>query len=760
MTPIDRVLERITAKKVSNDQWTARCPAHDDRNPSLSISVGDDGRVLLYCHRGCEIENICWAIDLKVSDLMPESDSSFKSPKQDRVIAKTYDYCDENGKLLLQAVRYKPKDFSRRKPAPNGGWVWNGQGVRTVPYRLPELLANLDQVVYVVEGEKDVDTLNTIGIIATCNIGGAEKWTDEHAEFLRDRDVIVVPDNDNAGRKHALKVAESLQGIAKSIKILELPGLEEKGDPSDWIEAGGTKEQLENLAKDLPEFMGRELHEWLTPNESSCDTEDLEESGEDWDIDWFENVELPIFPLDVLPATLRDWVRDTAIATQTPLDLAALLVLAVCSACLARRIQVEARTGWLKPVNLFVAVLLEPGNRKSAVFSAAQRPLKELEKDLIADAKLKVAKQQSTLRILTARLAKSEKKAADNNDDKAKEEAEKLAATIAELENLVPPQLITDDATAEKLGIMLSQQKGRMASMSAEGGVFDLMSGMYSKNGIPQFNIYLMGHAGDDLRTDRVSRESVVVERPALTCAYTIQPSVIQKIAENRAFRGRGLLARFLYAVPKSPIGYRQIAPPSVSDAVNAAYHETVRNLFFLEEDATIYLSDDAQQLLQKWEYDVEVMLREGGKLENIKDWGGKLVGATLRIAAILHCCDYSPFEKIDDGTLDSAITIAKYLIPHAENIHIMMEAGDKKADSDARYILRWIERNGFSEFTKTQAQHDGKRRFPKITDIDPALSVLCQRGYIRLIPSNDPNKGPGRPPSPTYEVNPKFFES
>ena len=102
--------------------------------------------------------------------------------------------------------------------------------------------------------------------------------------------------------------------------------------------------------------------------------------------------------------------------------------------------------------------------------------------------------------------------------------------------------MIVDDATSEKLGMMLAEQGGRIASMSPEGGVFDLMAGLYSKSGIPQFGVYLMGHSGDDLITDRVSRATVRVQRPALTCAYAMQPQVIEGIAENPAFRGRGNL--------------------------------------------------------------------------------------------------------------------------------------------------------------------------------------------------------------------------
>ena len=133
------------------------------------------------------------------------------------------------------------------------------------------------------------------------------------------------------------------------------------------------------------------------------------------------------------------------------------------------------------------------------------------------------------------------------------------------------PRLIVDDATSEKLGAMLAEQGGRIASMSPEGGVFDLMAGLYSKSGMPQFGVYLMGHAGDDLRVDRISRKGEHVKRPALTMGLAIQPTVLEGLLENSAFRGRGLLARFLYSLPESRIGSRKIEPAPVPDSVNQA---------------------------------------------------------------------------------------------------------------------------------------------------------------------------------------------
>jgi hypothetical protein len=174
-----------------------------------------------------------------------------------RRIAAVYDYLDEGGCLLYQVVRWDPKDFSRRRRDGTGGWVWNTAGVSTVLYRLPELV-NSDpaDTTFVCEGEKDTDNVRSLGLVATCNPGGAGKWRPAYNGPLRGRHVVTLPHNDDKGRDHAEQVAHSLQGEAASIKILMLPGLPEAGDVSDWIAAGGTKEELLRLAWAAPPWVG------------------------------------------------------------------------------------------------------------------------------------------------------------------------------------------------------------------------------------------------------------------------------------------------------------------------------------------------------------------------------------------------------------------------------------------------------------------------------------------------------------------------
>jgi hypothetical protein len=241
--PTAEALARSLGAKRNGRGWLSRCPAHHDRDPSLSIEERS-GRAVFVCRSGCDQKAVVDA--LRRRGLWPEPDKD--EGAKCRIIA-TYPYRDETGELRYQVVRFQPKDFRQRRP--NGApdrWEWNMTGVEPLPYRLPELVADPVATVFIVEGEKDADNLAEIGILATCNHGGAGKWRREISRWFGERNVVIIPDNDEPGRAHARDVAAKLlAGIAASVRILELPGLPPKGDVSDWLAAGGDAETLDRL---------------------------------------------------------------------------------------------------------------------------------------------------------------------------------------------------------------------------------------------------------------------------------------------------------------------------------------------------------------------------------------------------------------------------------------------------------------------------------------------------------------------------------
>jgi hypothetical protein len=270
------ILQKLQKVKRTQSGWNALCPSHNDKQRSLSVKESD-GKILLKCFAGCDVQTIVSALGLEMKDLF-ESSNGFHSngkPKTKRIV-ETYDYTDENGDLLFQSVRYEPKDFRQRRIDGNGDFIWNLENTRLVLYRLPEILAS--PLVYLVEGEKDVETLRSNDLPATCNPMGAGKWRNEYNEFLRDKTVVVLPDNDEPGRKHTLQVANSLYGIAKEIVILELPNLKPKGDVSDFIANGGTIDDIIGLLECAAawEPIEEAFSEGIQENESEKDFEETE----------------------------------------------------------------------------------------------------------------------------------------------------------------------------------------------------------------------------------------------------------------------------------------------------------------------------------------------------------------------------------------------------------------------------------------------------------------------------------------------------
>lgn len=185
-----------------------------------------------------------WLRDKLGADIPDDRTEAVDSRAKGDIVA-TYPYVDQDGVLLFEVCRRHPKTFSQRSPTGTGGWIWTVKGVKRVPYRLPELLkSDPAKPVFLVEGEKDVDALRSIGLTASCNSGGAGKWSKALNSHFKGRDVIVLPDNDEAGKSHASVITGLLRGVAARLRVLQLPDLPPKGDSSDWLKAGGTAEKL------------------------------------------------------------------------------------------------------------------------------------------------------------------------------------------------------------------------------------------------------------------------------------------------------------------------------------------------------------------------------------------------------------------------------------------------------------------------------------------------------------------------------------
>jgi replicative DNA helicase len=235
-------------KQTNAKHWRGKCPIHNGKGLNFSVSA-DTGMCFCFsqCNSGWDLIGLERALsgtgfrDAKIS--VCELIGRPRPSDKELDFIATYDYTDEKGALLYQVVRKLGPDgektfLQRRKVG--GAWVWNINGVDPVPYCLPQVAKS--DFVAVVEGEKDVHTMGKLGIVATCNTGGALKFSSKLAPWFANKRVAIFADNDEPGEKHALAVAALLKPIAASVRVVELPGLPTKGDVSDFVQRGGTKE--------------------------------------------------------------------------------------------------------------------------------------------------------------------------------------------------------------------------------------------------------------------------------------------------------------------------------------------------------------------------------------------------------------------------------------------------------------------------------------------------------------------------------------
>jgi replicative DNA helicase len=474
--------------------------------------------------------------------------------------------------------------------------------------------------------------------------------------------------------------------------------------------------------------------------------------------------DLPQFPVNALPSWLGEYVTAVATATQTPPDLPGMLALAVLATVAAGAVEVQPRPGWQEPLCLFVAIGMDAGARKSSVFTALTRPVAEFERQQAAAALPAITETVTLRRIADQAAAHAEAAASKAPIDQQEAKQAEAIARAAEAANLIVPPLprwLVDDATPEALAGLLATY-GRIALLSPEGDVFDQMAGRYNQGAGPNLGVYLKGHAGDLLKVDRRGRPPEYIQRPCLTIGLTVQPEVLQGLASRPGFRGRGLLARFLYSLPASLVGRRQAGAPTVPETVADRYALELQALAASlttpasDDPKVLTLDNQAAEQLLAFERDLEPRLADGSG--DLAGWAAKLAGATCRLAGLLHLAAHLRegwAQPINANTFAGAIQLADYLTDHAQAVFALMGA-DPRTD-DARWLLDWISRTNQVQFSRRDAHQAARGRFRKATDLEPTLTLLEEHGWLRRVnpePSRDP-QGRGRPPSPRFLVNP-----
>lgn len=485
------------------------------------------------------------------------------------------------------------------------------------------------------------------------------------------------------------------------------------------------------------------------------------------DVHWetpipFEQAKLPVFPVEALPPAVRDYVLAVAESTQTPVDMSASAALAILALCEQGKFCIRGKADWVEPVNLFVVVVAEPSERKSAVVSLMTKPVNEFEATYNKQNAAALETSKMNKRILERRQRALEDKAAKGKAEDG--ELERIAEQLANYKEATPLRLYVDDITTEKLTGVLAEGGGKAAIVSAEGGIFDMLSGLYSKN--VNIDVMLKGYSGDCIRVDRIGRNSESIMNPALTVLLTVQPNVLSGMMHNGIFRGRGLTARFLYCMPKSIVGNRRYRTEAISEEIYLRYSNLIRNILEEEpggEPEEITLSPEADKLLEGFSVEVESKLKT--EYADISDWAGKLVGAVLRISGVLCRASISRYSGflvtsdplvVDKETMEKAIAIGRYYTEHSSAAFSLMGADELVKKS--QYMLDSICKNGLTEFSKRDIMRLC-RSFKTAEAVQPVLNHLVDYGY--LAPKACDTVTPkGRPTSQSYLVNPYLYEN
>ncbi len=501
------------------------------------------------------------------------------------------------------------------------------------------------------------------------------------------------------------------------------------------------------------------------------DFQEFIEAREEWpELVPLDTPNLPRLDLAHLPGWAGDYARALAADTETPPELAAGMILATCATAAAHHLRVMVKPGYFEPCNLWIVAALLSGNRKSAVQSAAIAPLEAWEREQAEIMEPEIKRVTSERKTMEAR-AKEKRNLSIKEKDISK--AEVFAREAADLEAELPeipvrPQIWTSDATPERLGSLLAEHGECMAWLSSEGGVFDLLAGRYS-SGIPNLDLVLKAHSGDAERVDRGSRPPVSLRSPRLSIGLSPQPSVLRGLAAKPGFRGRGLLARFLYLMPPSPLGYRTLEPAPVPESVRDAYMSGVRAMLDWEPATNeqgeerphiLRLSTKAYAEWRAFAQTIEVQMRPGGDMEHFTDWAGKAPGAAARLAGVMHGIKHAhgrPWEAaITAETMIDALEVMAVIARHSMAALDMMGADPTIAA--ARHVWDWIERGRLPSFTVREAFNELRGTFPRVKHLRDAMGALEERGYVSM--TEPPRDGPGRPSSPIVKVRPELVDA
>jgi len=449
------------------------------------------------------------------------------------------------------------------------------------------------------------------------------------------------------------------------------------------------------------------------------------------------SVDIPLLPpikRSMMPDVLADQVLSVAEQTETPPELAFALGLATAATAFQKKYVIETTAPHTEQLSIYAVAALESGNRKSAVEKIMVSPLRRWEVDKkreiqsqIEEATVHRDNEDTVLKGLKRRLGN---KAEKENIEDIKKQIFICEQALTEVP--VPPRVWEQDITPEHLGTVMHDHNECMGVFSSEGGIFETLGGRYN-NGISNIDLFLQSHSGDPVRVSRGSRPTVNLTAPALSMGISPQPSVLRSMSDSPGFRGRGLLARFIYFLPASPLGIRKLINlPAANLLADMYYTNTITavlNESHSDEPHVIKMSKDAYNEWITFSLLVEYDMRDGRRFAHIKDWAGKLPGLIARIAGIYHCL-MNGGDRLSRDTMCMALDLSEVIIGHSFAAFDLMSADEKM--EHARVINRWIIRKGHTSFLERDCWQSLRRQFQNTDEMRACLNVLSQHSIVR----------------------------
>jgi replicative DNA helicase len=452
----------------------------------------------------------------------------------------------------------------------------------------------------------------------------------------------------------------------------------------------------------------------------------------------------PAFPIGVLPDWAQDHAHAVAEQIQIPVDLAAMLIIGALSAATTGRANVHVSPNWVEPVNLYLVTAMRSGAGKSPADKLTVRWLRTWQSKRIQMCKADHDRAQLKVKHARKKLAKLEGTQSDERDLFAA--LDEVAAAEADVPPL--PRLLADDATPEAVAGLLRAHDQRLAILSTEADLFDML--LRGKPGQrANMNIYLKAWSGDSFTRDRkgsqeAGPEWAELDHPLLTVACTVQPSVLAKVQADDEMMSRGFAARFMFSIPEDMIGRRdQTKRFSRTELTTTHTYEAAATALADRwatwgNPANLHFSHQAADLLEAFLTEIEPRLAADADLERLGEWANKLHGSIARYAGLLHLAEHRDAgAHVEADIVARAIELGRYWLANAISV-LALEI--ERTGEQAQAILDWACGEGA---TFTPAQLQAKVRKPgigldKVTDYVPALELLVELGWIRPVEPGD----------------------